>query len=151
MPFCHSGVAHSLAGLPPTLALPFLDLPPDGEGEHEGRGTPTVLRGALAATAGDRTYQAASQKCDFSPFLVAAGAALEALVLTIFSGFPASLPPKVCNARRPLTHQRKWLRKALYQVKTVYLSFHELILICCSCRRGGDIQAAVSPQTRHTE
>ena len=50
MLFCHSGVRHNFAGLPPTTDFPFLDFPL-GDGEHTGRGTPTDLRGALAATA----------------------------------------------------------------------------------------------------
>ena len=50
MPFCHSGVGHNLAGLPPITDFPFRDLPL--EGEHTGLATPTDLRGARAATAG---------------------------------------------------------------------------------------------------
>ena len=49
VPFCHEGVGHALAVLPPPPRLLTLDLPE--EGEMTVPTGATVLRGALAATA----------------------------------------------------------------------------------------------------
>lgn len=60
MPFCQSGVGQTLAGLPPTTDLPFLDfLPEEGGDAEEDRGMAMALRGALAATA---THQAEGEE-----------------------------------------------------------------------------------------